>query len=277
MEINKPADILMININGEKKRPLGIVNNIPIEIHGEVIPIDAIVTESNSYTVLVGTDWLAKTKARLNFNNSTMTLIWNNQSIEILIEYTDKWEKNAIPWKLQNKQKQKEEKTEEEAEEEEETKEEETESDSDSEEETEEEYEEEYLQQQLYYYNQQEAIEITNEMQQQMVPENTPKVVQKEFFYQYEETKEKGKFYTGTITEKQEEQFKEFMKDYQDLFVWTDSELGKTSLVKHSIDTGNASPIKQCFYRTSHHNEQFIKEEIQWLLKIGMIKSSMSP
>ena len=67
------------------------------------------------------------------------------------------------------------------------------------------------------------------------------------------------------------------MKDYNDIFVWNENEFGRTSLERHKIDTGDAAPIKQHFYRTSHKNEVFIKEEIDCLLQKGLIKPSNSP
>ena len=67
------------------------------------------------------------------------------------------------------------------------------------------------------------------------------------------------------------------MKDYNDIFVWNENEFGRTSLERHKIDTGDAAPIKQRFYRTSHKNQAFIEEEINHLLQKGLIKSSNSP
>ncbi|CAG8670174.1 12_t:CDS:1, partial [Scutellospora calospora] len=54
-------------------------------------------------------------------------------------------------------------------------------------------------------------------------------------------------------------------------------QLGKTEIVKHKINTGNASPIKQHPYRMSPKHEKFIKEELNRLLQQGLIKVSYSP
>ena len=86
-----------------------------------------------------------------------------------------------------------------------------------------------------------------------------------------------GSIFSEKLDEKQKEQFNNFMKDYNDIFVWNENEFGRTSLEKHTIDTGDATPIKQRFYRTSHKNELFIKEEIDCLLHNGLIKPSNSP
>jgi len=61
-----------------------------------------------------------------------------------------------------------------------------------------------------------------------------------------------------------------------DLFIWESDQFGKTNVITHTIDTGNASPLKQRFYRTSYKNQEFIKEEIDRLLKSGLIQPSRS-
>ena len=45
--------------------------------------------------------------------------------------------------------------------------------------------------------------------------------------------------------------FRGLFQSYRDVFAFTDDQLGKTPLVQHVIDTGDALPIKQRPYRTS--------------------------
>ncbi|PKC53535.1 hypothetical protein RhiirA1_327788, partial [Rhizophagus irregularis] len=66
------------------------------------------------------------------------------------------------------------------------------------------------------------------------------------------------------------------IKKYNNLFAWNSNDFGRTSVVTHTIDTGGVTPIKQRFYRTSHQNQLFIKEEIQRLLEAGLIVPSSS-
>jgi hypothetical protein len=65
MEITKASRTVMINVNGERRRPLGAVTNVPLNIMGRIIPMDAIVTDANSYAAIVGNDWLKRAKAQL--------------------------------------------------------------------------------------------------------------------------------------------------------------------------------------------------------------------
>ena len=46
----------MINVNGERRRPIGMVDNVPLRIMGKIIPFNAIVTEYDSYDAIVGND-----------------------------------------------------------------------------------------------------------------------------------------------------------------------------------------------------------------------------
>ena len=67
--IDEPSSIKMVDINGGKKRSLGKVKNLPINIKGTTIPIDVDVSESKNYSVIVGNDWLTKTKGVIDFDN----------------------------------------------------------------------------------------------------------------------------------------------------------------------------------------------------------------
>ena len=46
----------MININNKCHRPLGAVSDILLEIVGQIILFDAIITESNFYSAIVEND-----------------------------------------------------------------------------------------------------------------------------------------------------------------------------------------------------------------------------
>ncbi|CAG8757391.1 6824_t:CDS:2 [Rhizophagus irregularis] len=77
----------MINVNGERKRPLGEVLNFPITIQDITVPINVVVTEAESYAAIVGNDWLSKVRANINYESSTMNLTWNKRTIGVPVEY----------------------------------------------------------------------------------------------------------------------------------------------------------------------------------------------
>ena len=72
-------------------------------------------------------------------------------------------------------------------------------------------------------------------------------------------------------------QVREIIKEFPNLVAKDLSELGKTNLYQHTIDTGGAKPIKLNPYRTSPRYLEFLKEEIANMLKNGLIRKSFSP
>ncbi|PKC00129.1 hypothetical protein RhiirA5_403357 [Rhizophagus irregularis] len=85
--IDRPSTTMMINVNGERKRPLGEVLNFPITIQDITVPINVVVTEAESYAAIVGNDWLSKVRANIDYESSTMNLTWNKQTIGVPVEY----------------------------------------------------------------------------------------------------------------------------------------------------------------------------------------------
>ena len=87
----------------------------------------------------------------------------------------------------------------------------------------------------------------------------------------------------GILTQKQEQKVEELLNEHQDVFTKSiskegqTSDLGRTNVVTHTIDTGNAKPIKQRPYKSSPDQQEFIKNEITTMLKKGIISPTMSP
>lgn len=52
--------------------------------------------------------------------------------------------------------------------------------------------------------------------------------------------------------------------------------LGRTNLVKHIVDTGDASPIKQRYYPLSPARQRLVNEELDKMLKMGVVVPSKS-
>ena len=71
--------------------------------------------------------------------------------------------------------------------------------------------------------------------------------------------------------------FRDLFNRYRDVFAFSDDELGKTSLVQHVIETGDAAPIKQRPYRTNPENKQEIDRQVAEMLDRGIIQESVSP
>jgi hypothetical protein len=70
---------------------------------------------------------------------------------------------------------------------------------------------------------------------------------------------------------------KELLIEHKDMFTGPGVPLGRTSLVKHSIFTGDAAPIRQRLRRIAPAHQKVVEEEVQRLLREGLIRPSYSP
>ena len=66
--IDGPANIKLIDIQGNRVIPLGEKSNVQINIEEIDISTDMVVTESKDYNVILGNDWLSKVKAKIDYN-----------------------------------------------------------------------------------------------------------------------------------------------------------------------------------------------------------------
>ncbi|CAB4424286.1 unnamed protein product [Rhizophagus irregularis] len=195
MEITRASKTVMVNINGERRRPLGAVSDIPLKIHDQIIPMDAIVTDADSYAAIVGNDWLQKTKAILDYDNDTMTIKWKGDVIKVSTECRET-SHHIISIEVPDIEPDKEPDDE---------------PDDEAIEDSDEEYEseDETTQEQLYchtqFITQKEAQEIEDGLRGTALIEN-------DYYYQYKET-EIGKFHTGNLDEDQQQKFDEFIKN----------------------------------------------------------------
>ena len=70
--------------------------------------------------------------------------------------------------------------------------------------------------------------------------------------------------------------FRDLFVKYRDVFALSDSELGRTSLVQHVNNTGDATRIKQMPYRTLPEGKQEIDRQVNNTLERGIIQESVS-
>ncbi|CAG8765061.1 22427_t:CDS:2, partial [Cetraspora pellucida] len=75
---------------------------------------------------------------------------------------------------------------------------------------------------------------------------------------------------TDTLNSREKEEARTFFKKEGCLLTISLDKLGTTSLVTHHIDTGDAKPIKQHFYRTSPDEQEFLDEELESLERQGL-------
>ena len=71
--------------------------------------------------------------------------------------------------------------------------------------------------------------------------------------------------------------FKNLFNKFRNVFAFPGDQLGRTSLVQHVIDTGDAMPIKQRPYRVSPDVKKEIDRQVDEMLEKGIIQESISP
>ena len=80
-----------------------------------------------------------------------------------------------------------------------------------------------------------------------------------------------------TLSEQKLNQLKAVLSSFSDVFALDQSELGRTDLIKHCIDTGVQGPVKQLPYRTPFSLREKMEGAISQMLEQGVIRPSNSP
>ena len=81
----------------------------------------------------------------------------------------------------------------------------------------------------------------------------------------------------GQLSEQQKGQVKDLLLKHSDAFATADGKVGSTDLVRHTIDTGNASPIKTPYRPPAFAKRAIIDENLDQMLENGVIEPSNSP
>jgi hypothetical protein len=67
------------------------------------------------------------------------------------------------------------------------------------------------------------------------------------------------------------------LNDVHDLFASKHSELGKTNLIKHTIDTQGRGPIRQRPYRVTINQRKLLEDKVKEMLGANVIQYSHYP
>ncbi|CAG2228492.1 unnamed protein product [Mytilus edulis] len=78
------------------------------------------------------------------------------------------------------------------------------------------------------------------------------------------------------LNENESTDFANLLKRYKNVFPKSSDDIGRTNLIQHEINTGNAVPIRQPPRRLPFGKRQIEKDEIQRMLKLGVIEPSTS-
>ena len=78
-------------------------------------------------------------------------------------------------------------------------------------------------------------------------------------------------------TEAQKESIKETFEDFHDVFALNPLELGRTSLVQHTIKITDPKPFKERYRRIPPHQFEEVQKHLKEMEDIGAIRRSNSP
>ena len=312
IKIDEPSSIKMVDINGGKKRSLGKVKNLSINIKGTIIPIDVDVSEANTYSVIVGNDWLTKTKGVIDFDHRVLTLHYQERRIRCGITCWEKqkYDENGLPTGIENNitKGQQQENLEDEPEFE----------------------DDEIFEEQPYCIltgdsnekplvemddktitigEREESIEYLKELENMNQPIITNKSLQQgwkgpnaicwcdnfletetdickkcqqksmdwELLRMLEDEYIDEPKEPPDLTKEQQSQLDQLLEEYQDIIAKDDDLPGHTNVVQHNIITDNTLPIKQRPYHLSPTEHEFVGKEIDHMIQQGIVQPSSSP
>ena len=81
---------------------------------------------------------------------------------------------------------------------------------------------------------------------------------------------------TENLSSEQALQVKELLLKHKDVFAKDKTDLGRTNVVKHTINTGDAAPVKQNPRRLPLSKREVVKDEVFKMLQQGIIEPSQS-
>ena len=79
------------------------------------------------------------------------------------------------------------------------------------------------------------------------------------------------------LTREQIEEVKKLLSEYIDILSSGPNDMGRTDIVEHHIDTGNAGSVKQAPPRLPYALKDNVDEEVKRLMEDGLVTPSKSP
>ena len=79
-----------------------------------------------------------------------------------------------------------------------------------------------------------------------------------------------------SVPEEHKQELREMLKEYKDIISSDEFDLGRTDIVEHRIDTGDARPVRQTLRRTPEAYSHIIDDQLEILLKQEIIEPAQS-
>jgi len=112
-------------------------------------------------------------------------------------------------------------------------------------------------------------ITCLNETTDQIIATNTNEYITKEWIANKANI-------SSSLTAEQKDELLNILTKYPMLYAIDENDNGKTTLMTHKINTGDAKPVKKMPFRTSPKEKEIITKEVQALLEKNIIRPSQS-
>ena len=260
-EIDRSSKLMVVAVNGLADRALGEIIDFPLEVKGIEFVHNIQVIDSADEILLLGNDWLSKVKANLDYESRIFTFCKGSKRISLPIQIT----RGSLPRVYE---------------------------DSQDEYDSEEYEDEDDLEESPVYFSDfsdySDTFEDIDDLEfnpwLNHTPDIEPELEETEEFdnpavylANVASKEEVPTLNLGPLDEHQQRLFQKLMMDHKDICARSQTEIGRTNIIKHSIDTGDARPIYQTPYNTNPKNKAFLKEEIAKMEANGIIRKSISP
>src|ERR1044072_8597360 len=274
-EPNRPSKVVVVTANGDRTRSLGIIDDVIVSFGKDLkVKTSFQALESKDEVLLLGNDWLREANAIMDWNRSSLTIKTPKKTVVVPITFTK-------TLRLQQEKAMEEGSS------------------------SGEDYEDEDLLESSLYYDDDYEIENTIEAtlyysdinyssdeseleynpwlevtspeyeevrEEELEEENDHNVNPATFLAEAEIlTVEKGKtVVVGPLDHEAQQQLDTLLRQFSDVCAVSQTEIGRTTEIKHQIHTGTATPIKQKAYRTNAENTKFMNEEIKRMEAAGI-------
>ena len=92
-----------------------------------------------------------------------------------------------------------------------------------------------------------------------------------------EEKTDFSKIELSHLSPQEQKQVSNLLEKYNDIFAQSQDDLGFCGMFEHEIDTGTHAPVNIPQYRLPHKTKEIIEEQVQQMLRMGVIKPCESP
>ncbi|GET60895.1 retroviral-like aspartic protease 1 [Rhizophagus irregularis DAOM 181602=DAOM 197198] len=259
LTIDGPSEYVIKTANGTRVRSLREIQNLPLKVRNLIIKTNVQIIESSDSVFILGNNWMRKVNAALDWDKKTLTIRYNGRSTTVPVIFT-------LPKPIKMKQS--------------------------FEYDDKEEYESEELEEAQIYmsdfsgYSTEESLEF-NPWENEISPahqnnedeelEESNSAIYLAQAEVYSEEKVNPDLHLGPLDYHQQNQFQQLLSDYADICAKSQTEIGKTNVIKHKIITKDATPISQPPYRCNPKYREFLQGEITRMESQGLIRKSASP